>query len=62
MDDKMQFVEKRDTSSPQKLEQQLEEMNDIQKTSTNALLASQFPDWDLKPPVTLIKRRRSKLW
>lgn len=32
----------------------------IAQMSTNSALASQFPEWDLKPPVTLLKRRSSK--
>jgi hypothetical protein len=33
----------------------------VAQMTTNSTLASQFPDWDLKPPATLIKRRSSKL-
>lgn len=33
----------------------------LQKTTTNSALADQFPEWDLKPPAGLIKRRSTKL-
>ncbi|MED1951747.1 hypothetical protein [Brevibacillus centrosporus] len=31
-----------------------------QAYSTNHALASQFPEWDLKPPTNLVKRRSSR--
>ncbi|WP_127508884.1 hypothetical protein [Paenibacillus humicus] len=33
----------------------------LQQAGVNSALASQFPDWDLKPPAVLIKRRSSRL-
>jgi len=33
----------------------------VQQMTTNSALASQFPEWDLKPPAGLLKRRSSKL-
>ncbi|OUS69483.1 hypothetical protein B1748_31370 [Paenibacillus sp. MY03] len=36
-------------------------MQEIQKVTANQALAEQFPDWDLKPPALLIKRRSSKI-
>lgn len=33
----------------------------LQKVNTSDTLASQFPDWDLKPPTQLIRRKSSRL-
>lgn len=33
----------------------------LQQVNKNEALASQFPEWDLKPPVQLIRRRSTKL-
>ncbi|EGL18097.1 hypothetical protein HMPREF9413_5935 [Paenibacillus sp. HGF7] len=33
----------------------------VTQLTTNDTLASQFPEWDLKPPAALIRRRGSKL-
>ena len=33
----------------------------LEKETTNSALATQFPDWDLKPPSNLVKRRSTKL-
>ncbi|MFD0712928.1 hypothetical protein [Paenibacillus sp. GCM10027626] len=41
-----------------KLEKKLEE---IHLATVNKALAEQFPEWDLKPPATLIKRRSSRI-
>lgn len=35
-------------------------LQEVEKETINATLATQFPEWDLKPPATLIKRRSSK--
>ncbi|MCS7459627.1 hypothetical protein N0M98_05685 [Paenibacillus doosanensis] len=32
----------------------------VQKVNTNDALASQFPEWDLKPPAQLIRRRSTR--
>ncbi|WP_370295278.1 hypothetical protein [Rossellomorea marisflavi] len=36
-------------------------MKEMEEETTNQALATHFPDWDLKPPANLIKRRSSKL-
>ena len=35
-------------------------LNALEKETTNSALATQFPDWDLKPPSNLVKRRSTK--
>lgn len=34
---------------------------EIEQETTNSALATQFPEWDLNPPATLVKRRSTKL-
>lgn len=36
-------------------------MEELEKETTNTALVTQFPQWDLKPPVNLVKRRSTKL-
>lgn len=36
-------------------------INEIEKETINSALATQFPQWDLTPPVSLVKRRSTKL-
>ncbi|MCH4826771.1 hypothetical protein [Planococcus halocryophilus] len=36
-------------------------MNEIEKETVNNALATQFPEWDLKPPGNIIRRKRTKL-
>ncbi|MFD1705163.1 hypothetical protein ACFSCZ_00165 [Siminovitchia sediminis] len=38
-----------------------EAFRELEKETTNDALATQFPDWDLKPPGNLVKRRRTSL-
>ena len=33
---------------------------EVEKETINSTLATQFPEWDLNPPATLVKRRRTK--
>lgn len=39
----------------------LKGLEEIEKDTVNSVLAEQFPDWDLKPPVKFVKRRRTNL-
>lgn len=39
----------------------LKGLQEVEKETVNSALATQFPEWDLKPPAALIKRRSSKL-
>ncbi|MBO1001865.1 hypothetical protein ACFSKI_11280 [Pseudogracilibacillus auburnensis] len=39
----------------------IEKLKKVEEETTNSALAIQFPDWDLTPPTTLLKRKRSKL-
>ncbi|GIN88225.1 hypothetical protein J6TS2_46110 [Heyndrickxia sporothermodurans] len=34
---------------------------EVERETTNSALATQFPDWDLKPPTNLVKRRSTKI-
>lgn len=34
---------------------------EVEEKTTNSVLASRFPEWDLKPPTNLVKRRSTKL-
>ncbi|WP_019413913.1 hypothetical protein [Paenisporosarcina sp. TG20] len=34
---------------------------EVEKETTNMVLTTQFPEWDLKPPTSLIKRKSTKL-
>lgn len=36
-------------------------MKEVEKETINKTLATQFPDWDLKPPANLVRRKRTKL-
>jgi len=36
-------------------------IQEVEKETINSTLATQFPEWDLKPPATLVKRRSTKL-
>ncbi|WP_316569118.1 hypothetical protein [Neobacillus sp. YIM B06451] len=36
-------------------------LQEVEKETTNSALATQFPEWDLKPPANLVKRRSTKL-
>ncbi|MDE3840230.1 hypothetical protein C0966_12850 [Bacillus methanolicus] len=39
----------------------LKVLEEVEKETTNSALATQFPEWDLKPPAALVKRRSTKL-
>ncbi|UQD53511.1 hypothetical protein C0971_16910 [Bacillus methanolicus] len=39
----------------------LKVLEEVEKETTNNALATQFPEWDLKPPAALVKRRSTKL-
>ncbi|MED3997542.1 hypothetical protein P4647_23400 [Peribacillus frigoritolerans] len=39
----------------------LKGFEEVEKETTSNTLASQFPNWDLKPPANLVKRRSKKL-
>ena len=36
-------------------------LQEVEKETINFTLATQFPDWDLTPPTTLVRRRSTKL-
>lgn len=36
-------------------------MKEVEKETINNTLATQFPEWDLKPPANLVRRKRTKL-
>lgn len=36
-------------------------LQEVEKETINSSLATQFPEWDLTPPATLVKRRSTKL-
>lgn len=48
----------RKSPEAERSEKNIEELN---KVTINEALASQFPQWDLKPPAALIKRRSSRV-
>ncbi|MFD3262097.1 hypothetical protein ACE3MQ_26180 [Paenibacillus lentus] len=61
MEESKPFIVNRNSHKPEQAEEKFEKnLEEIQKITTNEVLASQFPEWDLKPPATLIKRRSNK--
>lgn len=36
-------------------------LQEVEKETINSALATQFPEWDLTPPATLVRRRSTKL-
>lgn len=36
-------------------------MKEVENETVNNTLATQFPEWDLKPPANLVRRKQTKL-
>lgn len=61
MEESKPFIVNRNSHKLEQAEEKFEKsLEEIQKITTNEVLASQFPEWDLKPPAALIKRRSNK--
>lgn len=48
-------------SNKEELNLDLEEVIEFEKIKTNNALASQFPEWDLKPPSNVVRRKSTKM-